>query len=120
MGKNLLLLLLLLLICIFLFFGMYKILISIESTYDNKEPDLLDQRNFNMDTNNLNRWNFGNKDFAPYIDGSYKQVTNNYIPGMRHYSLDDFKFEGETSLNNPRVNYWNNKNTSKFFFVQCK
>ena len=39
---------------------------------------------------------------------------------MRHYSLDDFQFKEETSLNNPRVNYWNNKNKSKFFFVQCK
>ena len=112
-----------LLLIIFIVIAIYsvnKIINIIDSDKILKEPDVLDQVNFNMDTTNVNRWNYGNKDFAPYIDGSYKQVTNNYVPGMRHYSFDDIKFDEDTSINNPRVNFWHNRNKSKFFFLQCK
>ena len=57
-----------------------------------KNVDLLNENQFNLDKMNPNKWNYGNKDFAPYIDGSYKQVTNNYVPGFKfnNYSINDF------------------------------
>jgi hypothetical protein len=112
--------LLLIIIGLVLFYGVNRVINIIEVDDDIEDPDVLDQVNFNMDTDNVNRWNYGNKDFAPYLDGSYKQVTNNYVPGMRHYSFDDIKFDEDTSINNPRVNFWHNRNKSKFFFLQCK
>lgn len=118
--EKIVLFLLLIIIGLVLFYGVNKVISIIEMDDEIEDPDVLDQVNFNMDTNNINRWNYGNKDFAPYIDGSYKQVTNNYVPGMKHYSMDDIKFDEDTSVNNPRVNFWHNRNKSKFFFLQCK
>ena len=79
-----------------------------------KDVDLLIQNEFNLHKMNLNRWNYGNKDFAPYIDGSFKQNTNNYVPG--------FKFNKDEKLINEKkgikINAWKNKNETDFF-VQC-
>ena len=71
--------------------------------------DLLDNKYFNINSNDVNRWNYENKDFAPYIDGSYKQVTNNYIPNYTN-SLNNFDISEDYTLNDSRVNIWKNQN----------
>ena len=116
MYSKLILLLLLIILVVVLFYGLFFVITV--NVVENEKPDLLDQTNFNFDTNNVNRLNIGNPDFAPYLDGSYKQVTNNYIPGMTHYSLGDE--DTGPALHDVRVNIWRNKSDSKAFFVQCK
>jgi len=83
--------------------------------------DLLNENQFNLMKMNPNRWNYNNADFAPYIDGSYKQVTNNYVP--------DFKFNNNNNNNNnlktsavydTKINAWRNQSDSNSFLVQCK
>jgi hypothetical protein len=87
-----------------------------------KDGDLLNQYNFNLDKMNPNRWNYGNEDFAPYIDGSYKQVTNNYVPNFKfnNYSNTDFYQFEQPAINDVKVNNWKNKSNNQSFLVQCK
>jgi len=87
-----------------------------------KDGDLLNQSNFNLDKMNPNRWNYGNEDFAPYIDGSYKQVTNNYVPNFKfnNYSNSDFYQFEQPAINDVKVNNWKNKSNNQSFLVQCK
>lgn len=95
---------------------------SIKIDEEDDNADLLNQKNFNLDKMNPNRWNYGNSDFAPYIDGSYKQVTNNYVPGFNfnNYSDRDFyKFE-QPAIYDVKINAWENKSNDQAFLVQCK
>tara|TARA_B100002019_G_C20844051_1_gene391351 strand:+ start:174 stop:539 length:366 start_codon:yes stop_codon:yes gene_type:complete len=116
-----------LLIILFLLFilccGFYKSINTFKTIYkEHEDPDLIDQKNFNLDKMNPNRWNYGNPDFAPYIDGSYKQVTNNYVPGFNfnNYSDKDFyKFE-QPPIYDVKINAWKNKSNNQSFLVQCK
>lgn len=111
---TLILLFIIFMITIYIFLN--KILINIDNNLHN---NLSDNMYFNIDSNNINRWNYGNKDFAPYIGGSYKQVTNNYIPNYTG-SFDDFNLPEDNTKNDSRVNIWRNPNNSKDFLVQCK
>ena len=68
------------------------------------DTDLLIENQFNLHKMNLNRWNYGESDFAPYINGSYKQNTNNYVPGYKfNNNNQDF-----SSNKNNRINIWKN------------
>ena len=89
---------------------------------NDKTIDLIDQENFNLDKMNPNRWNYSNPDFAPYIDGSYKQVTNNYVPGFKfnNYSNKDFYNFEQPSSSEVKINAWKNKRNDQSFLIQCK
>lgn len=67
------------------------------------DSDILIENQFNLHKMNLNRWNYGKSDFAPYINGSYKQNTNNYVPNYKFNNNQDFS----TNKNN-RINIWKN------------
>ena len=84
-------------------------------TRGRKDVDLLIQSEFNMDKMNLNRWNYGKPDFAPYIDGSYKQITNNYVPGYKFNDNKDFTGDGKQDV---KINAWRNRSDNNFL-VQC-
>jgi len=114
--SNITLILLFIIFIIILYIFLDKILVNIRGR--NKDS-LLNNMYFNIDSSNINRWNYKNKNFAPYIDGSYKQVTNNYIPNYTG-SFDDFNIPEDNTINDSRVNIWKNKNNSKEFIVQCK
>jgi len=86
-----------------------------DETHIRKDVDLLIQSEFNMDKMNLNRWNYGNPDFAPYIDGSYKQNTNNYVPGYKFNDNKDFTEVGKQDV---KINAWRNRSDNNFL-VQC-
>lgn len=105
------------LFCCYNYLTIYKL--EINKIIRKKNVDLLDEKDFNLDTMNPNRWNYGNPDFAPYIDGSYKQVTNNYIPGFTFNKNNDVQSD-EKTLNDSKINMWKNKNNEITFFVQCK
>ena len=88
--NSLLLLLFIILFIILFTCQFYKIItikkivhVSKVKTKMKTDIDLLNQNQFYLDKMNPNKWNYGNPDFAPYIDGSYKQVTNNYVPGFK-------------------------------------
>ena len=87
-----------------------------------RDVDLLNENQFNLDKMNPNKWNYGNKDFAPYIDGSYKQVTNNYVPGFKfnNYSINDFYEWKKPAVYDTKINAWRNQSDSNAFLVQCK
>ena len=81
--------------------------------------DLLMQNEFNMDKMNPNRWNYGNLDFAPYIDGTLKQNTNNYVPGFKFNGNRDYSTIPGKALHNVKINAWRNKSDENRFLVQC-
>ncbi len=83
------------------------------------DVDLLIQNEFNLHKMNLNRWNYGKPDFAPYVDGSLKQNTNNYVPGYKFNSNQDFSEIKGKALHNVKINAWRNKSNNKKFLVQC-
>lgn len=118
--RIIILFLVLIFICLFFNLG-YKYLtiykLEVKKDIKKKNIDLLNQKDFNLHKMNLNKWNYGNPDFAPYINGSYKQVTNNYVPGFKFNSYD--KNIANKSLHNCKINIWKNKNNENNFFVQC-
>lgn len=105
------------LFCCYNYLTIYKL--EINNKIYKKNIDLLDESKFNLDKMNPNRWNYGNSDFAPYIDGSYKQVTNNYVPGFS-FNTNKHMLSSEKTLNSSKINIWKNKNDDTTFFVQCK
>ena len=90
-----------------------------DETRERDDVDLLIQSEFNMDKMNPNRWNYGKPDFAPYIDGSLKQNTNNYVPGYKFNSNQDFTTITDEALHDVKINAWRNKSDDKKFLVQC-
>ena len=68
---------------------------------------------------NPNRWNYGNPDFAPYIDGTLKQNTNNYVPGFKFNNNQNYTTIPGKALHNVKINAWRNKSNEKRFLVQC-
>ena len=81
--------------------------------------DLLMQDEFNMHKMNPNRWNYGNSDFAPYIDGDLKQNTNNYVAGFKFNGNRDYTTISGKALHDVKINAWRNKSNDKKFLVQC-
>ena len=118
-----LVLLIISMLCCYTYLSVYKIDIKSSALKKNIDADLLNEVNFNLDKMNLNRWNYGRPDFAPNINGSYKQVTNNYVPGFKfnNDSKDiDANKKNTNHLNNIKINAWQHKNNDKSFLVQCK
>ena len=86
---------------------------------EKNDVDLLMQDEFNMHKMNPNRWNYGNPDFAPYIDGDLKQNTNNYVPGFKFNGNRDYSTISGKALYDVKINAWRNKSNDKKFLVQC-
>ena len=90
-----------------------------DETREKDDSDLLIQSQFNLHKMNLNRWNYGKSDFAPYIDGSYKQNTNNYVPGYKFNNNKEISTIPDKALHDVKINAWRNKSDDKKFLVQC-
>ena len=93
----------------------YKL--EVNKRIQKKNIDLLNEKDFNLDKMNPNRWNYGKPDFAPYINGSYKQVTNNYVPGYKfNKNTADITTSGKV-LYNVKINAWKNESDDTKFMV---
>tara|TARA_B100001123_G_C15315058_1_gene1025832 strand:+ start:1937 stop:2302 length:366 start_codon:yes stop_codon:yes gene_type:complete len=105
------------LFCCYTYLTIYKL--EVNTAIQKKNVDLLNEKDFNLDKMNPNRWNYGRPDFAPYIDGSYKQVTNNYVPGFKFNQNIGNTTTSDKTLHNVKINAWRNRSDDTKFLVQC-